>query len=83
MTNKVVGFPEDFYWGGATAANQYEGGFQEGGKGLNLCDIMTAGSKEKKRQLTWVNEKTGETGFCRNEKGCFFRITRRRTTWSY
>lgn len=25
-------FPTNFLWGGATAANQYEGGFEEGGK---------------------------------------------------
>ena len=25
-------FPEGFLWGGATAANQYEGGWKEGGK---------------------------------------------------
>lgn len=27
-----MSFPENFLWGGATAANQYEGGWQEGGK---------------------------------------------------
>ncbi len=26
-------FPKGFLWGGATAANQYEGGWIEGGKG--------------------------------------------------
>ena len=26
-------FPEGFLWGGATAANQFEGGWKEGGKG--------------------------------------------------
>ena len=29
-------FPKDFLWGGATAANQCEGGWNEGGKGLAL-----------------------------------------------
>ena len=27
-----MAFPEGFLWGGATAANQYEGGWEEGGK---------------------------------------------------
>ncbi len=26
-----MGFKKGFFWGGATAANQYEGGWQEGG----------------------------------------------------
>ncbi|MFQ9635046.1 MAG: family 1 glycosylhydrolase, partial [Coprobacillus cateniformis] len=28
-----MGFPKDFLWGGATAANQCEGGFDKGGRG--------------------------------------------------
>ena len=28
-------FPKNFLWGGATAENQYEGGYLDGGKGLN------------------------------------------------
>ena len=34
INNKFEGFPKDFLWGGATAANQFEGGYKEGGKGL-------------------------------------------------
>lgn len=29
----------DFLWGGATAANQYEGAYLEGGKGLSIADV--------------------------------------------
>ena len=29
-------FPEGFLWGGATAANQFEGGWKEGGKGISV-----------------------------------------------
>lgn len=36
MTNK---FPKDFLWGGATAASQVEGGWNEGGKGLDTQDV--------------------------------------------
>ena len=32
------GFPKDFLWGGATAASQVEGGWNEGGKGLDTQD---------------------------------------------
>ncbi|WP_152351312.1 glycoside hydrolase family 1 protein [Brachybacterium subflavum] len=32
-------FPDDFLWGGAIAANQAEGAWQEGGKGWSLADI--------------------------------------------
>ncbi|TLG72691.1 glycoside hydrolase family 1 protein [Culicoidibacter larvae] len=32
-------FPEHFLWGGAVAANQLEGAFDQGGKGLSVADI--------------------------------------------
>ncbi len=38
-------FPKDFLWGGATAANQYEGAYSEGGKGLSIQDVMPGGSR--------------------------------------
>lgn len=34
-----MGFPKDFLWGGATAANQYEGGYREGKRGPATSDI--------------------------------------------
>lgn len=55
-------FPKNFLWGGATAANQYEGGFADGGKGVNTSDVLTAGSHTKPRRITWQKEKTNETG---------------------
>lgn len=36
-------FPEGFLWGGALAANQSEGAFREGGKGLTTVDIIPHG----------------------------------------
>ncbi|WP_208560000.1 glycoside hydrolase family 1 protein [Marinilactibacillus kalidii] len=39
MLNK--GFPKDFMWGGAIAANQAEGAWNVDGKGLSVADIAT------------------------------------------
>ena len=36
-------FPKDFLWGGAVAANQCEGAYNEDGKGLDIQDIMPRG----------------------------------------
>ena len=33
-----MSLPKNFLWGGATAANQYEGGWNEGGKGVSVSD---------------------------------------------
>ncbi len=38
------GLRPDFLWGGATAANQLEGGYLEGGKGLSIDDVYKGGS---------------------------------------
>lgn len=36
-------FPRDFLWGGAVAANQYEGAYLEDGKGLSTQDLAPEG----------------------------------------
>ena len=36
-------FPKDFLWGGATAANQCEGAYNEGGRGLSSVDVVPFG----------------------------------------
>ncbi|WP_326511395.1 glycoside hydrolase family 1 protein [Clostridium intestinale] len=38
-------FKEDFLWGGATAANQCEGAYNEDGKGLSVQDCMPKGPR--------------------------------------
>lgn len=47
-------FPKKFYWGGATAANQVEGGWNEDGRGLVKTDITTAGTATTPRSLTYA-----------------------------
>ncbi len=49
-----MSFRKDFLWGGATAANQYEGGYKEGGKGLSTSDVLTNGSHTVSRRITYV-----------------------------
>ena len=38
-----MSFPKDFLWGGATAANQFEGGYDEDGRGLANVDLVPHG----------------------------------------
>lgn len=52
MDHKKV-FPEGFLWGGATAANQYEGGYLSGGKGLSTLDAITGGNVNTPRYITF------------------------------
>ncbi|MBS4750726.1 6-phospho-beta-glucosidase [Granulicatella sp. zg-ZJ] len=39
----MVALRKDFLWGGATAANQVEGGYDKGGKGLASVDVIPQG----------------------------------------
>lgn len=52
---------KDFLWGGATAANQYEGAYLADGKGLSAIDVLTNGSATEPRLVTW-KKSSGETG---------------------
>ena len=38
-----MSLPKDFLWGGATAANQCEGAYDEGGRGLSTVDVIPFG----------------------------------------
>ena len=58
-------FPKDFLWGGATAANQYEGAWNEGGKGINTADTMIGGTATTPRKVSY-RLKDGTTGWVTN-----------------
>lgn len=48
-------FPADFLWGGATAANQFEGGWQDGGRGPATSDTAVAiDPKDRKTALDFT-----------------------------
>ena len=42
----------NFLWGGAVAAHQVEGGYNKGGKGISIADVMTAGTHKLPRKIT-------------------------------
>ncbi|MER0140877.1 6-phospho-beta-glucosidase BglA [Bacillus safensis] len=48
----MMTLPKDFLWGGALAAHQFEGGWNEAGKGPSVVDVMTAGAHGVPRQIT-------------------------------
>jgi 6-phospho-beta-glucosidase len=55
----VKKFPEGFLWGGAVAANQCEGGWKEGGKGISVPDVdwhnpnlNRAGKRDEDSEMT-------------------------------
>ncbi|MEE1044862.1 MAG: family 1 glycosylhydrolase [Olegusella sp.] len=49
-----MAFPDGFLWGGAVAANQWEGGWNEGGRGMALTDVTTGGSVDEPRYVTYM-----------------------------
>ncbi|MFR3191810.1 MAG: family 1 glycosylhydrolase [Roseburia sp.] len=49
-------FKENFLWGVATAANQCEGGYLEGGKGLTIQDYI---KRWRNRKTTDVSQYHG------------------------
>lgn len=51
-------FPDNFLWGGATAANQLEGGWNLDGKGLTTAEVV---KKAEDRQNFTMNEVTPES----------------------
>ncbi len=48
MSNRL---PDNFLWGGATAANQCEGAYLEGGKGLSIADVEMGSQAGVRREI--------------------------------
>lgn len=49
-------FPASFLWGGATAANQIEGAWREGGKGISTADVHRFQNMKDASKLNKVHE---------------------------
>ena len=47
-----MSFNKKFLWGGATAANQFEGAYDVDDKGLSTDDMLSSGTSKKHRQIT-------------------------------
>ncbi len=60
-----MGFKKDFYWGGATAANQCEGAWNVDGRGPAKTDVTTGGTVNAPRRITYV-DKDGNPGYLTN-----------------
>lgn len=54
-------FPKGFLWGGAIAANQAEGAYNEDGRGLVQTDVTIGGSVQSPRYTTYI-DKDGKRG---------------------
>ncbi|CNH94277.1 6-phospho-beta-glucosidase [Yersinia pekkanenii] len=50
MSHKQL--PKDFLWGGAVAAHQVEGGWDKGGKGVSIADVLSGGAHGVDRVMT-------------------------------
>jgi len=62
-----MAFPEGFLWGGATAANQVEGGWNEGGRGPAMTDVTMGGSVNAPRYITYL-DKDGKPGYLKRHE---------------
>ena len=63
-----MSFPKDFLWGGATAANQVEGAWNEDGRGPALTDVTTGGSVKAQRKITAVDRDGKHITLTRGQK---------------
>ena len=69
--------PKNFYWGGATAANQCEGAWNVDGRGPALTDVTTGGTATSPRYITYVDA-NGKPGKIRSgeklPEGCHYAV---------
>ena len=66
------GFPKDFFWGGAIAANQAEGAYLEDGKGLCVADILKVQDSGDLKKKSNKEISTADIEFALNDKEGYY-----------
>lgn len=56
--NMPTGFAKDFLWGGATAANQIEGAWNEDGKGLTTAEVVKKAATHHDLSMNTVSQES-------------------------
>lgn len=72
MKKMPKGFPADFLWGGAVAANQCEGAYLEGGKGLCVADILKVQDKGDLKKKSNKETTTESIAFALNDSEGYY-----------
>ena len=49
-----MAFKDGFLWGGACAANQFEGAWNIDGKGISVADLCTNGTKSNLKRMIFI-----------------------------
>lgn len=66
------GFPADFLWGGAIAANQAEGAWNVDGKGISIADIEVLPEDYDRKQIIGLKHSAAEIAeILKDEKGYY------------
>ena len=69
--NKIL-FPNDFLWGGAIAANQIEGAWNEDGKGIGLSDLFIYNPDKDNSKLHSSDMTSKQVEFAKRDKQGYY-----------
>lgn len=72
MNKMKTEFPKGFLWGGATAANQCEGAYLEGGKGLSVADLLYVQDKGDPKKKSNKETTTKDIDYALQDKERYY-----------
>lgn len=72
MKQVPVGFPEDFLWGGAIAANQSEGAWNVGGKGPSVADVEILPEEYSRLNVVGFSHNKADIEFALQDQAGFY-----------